>query len=90
MELSDRDRRIRYELTFGDVRTNDVSLTLAMHEITEGDRTFAVWSARYKPVGDPAPTEQWVRDGIFKTCLGELERVLKNVNLPRKSGDSLV
>jgi len=77
-ELSDRQRRMAYALVGGDVPMTDYSSTLTIHEITEGGRTFAVWTAHYNPVGDPAPTEDWVRNGIFKTCLQELERVLKD------------
>ena len=77
VELSDRDRRMAYELIAGDVPMTEYSSVLSLSEIVEGDRTYAVWTARYQPVGDPAPTEEWVRHGIFKTCLEELERVLK-------------
>ncbi len=80
LELSDRDRRMAYELIAGDVPMTDYSAVLILTEIIESDRTFAVWTANYEPVGDPAPTEEWVRNGIFKTCLAELERVVKTGN----------
>ena len=75
--LSDQDRRMAYVLITGDVPMTDYSSVLTLYEVLEGDRTFAVWTARYHPVGDPAPTEEWVRNGIFRDCLKELERVLK-------------
>ncbi len=77
VELSDRERRMAYALVGGDVPMTDYSSTLTIHEITEDGRTFAVWTARYEPVGDPTTAEDWVRNGIFKTCLQELERVIK-------------
>ena len=80
VELSDRARQIAYELIAGEVPMTDYSSVLTLHDIIEGSRTYAVWTAKYEPVGDPAPTEKWVRDGIFKTCLEELERVLRADN----------
>ncbi|MDQ2830114.1 MAG: SRPBCC family protein [Chloroflexota bacterium] len=77
IELSDRDRRLRYEAIAGDIPMTDYTSTLTIFEVSEGDRALAVWTARYEPVGDPAPVAKWVHDGIFKTCLVEFERVLK-------------
>lgn len=75
IELSDRDRRITYDLTKGDVATIDYSATLTIHEATVDDRAFAVWTARFDVDGDREPVIAWVRDDIFKVCLEELERV---------------
>lgn len=77
LELSDRDRRIVYALTKGDVPTLDFSATLTIHEVIADGRTYANWSARFDVNGDPAPVIDWVRTGIFQRCLDELERVVQ-------------
>ena len=77
LELSDRDRRIVYAVTKGDVATLDYSATLTIHEVTADGRAYADWTARFDVAGDPAPVVAWVRDDIFKTCLEELERVVQ-------------
>ena len=46
VELSDRNRRLAYELIAGDVPMTDYSSVLILKEVLEGDRTFAVWTAR--------------------------------------------
>ncbi|WP_375419411.1 SRPBCC family protein [uncultured Hymenobacter sp.] len=77
LELSDRDRRLVYSLTKGDVPTTDYSATLTIHEVSADGRAFAEWSARFDVSGDPAPIVKWVRQDIFQICLDELERVVK-------------
>ena len=77
LELSDRDRRIVYALTKGDVPTQDYSATLTLHEVQADGRTYADWTARFDVRGDPAPVVEWVRHDIFATCLDELERVVQ-------------
>ncbi len=75
-ELSERDRRIVYELISGDVPTKNYSATLRIHEVAaDPTRCFAEWSADFDVDGDRTPVEAWVRDGIFKTCLEALERL---------------
>lgn len=76
--FSDRDRSFTYNLIAGDVPMKEYTSTLWIHEVTEDGRTFAVWTARYEPTGDAAETADWVRNGIFQTCLARLEEVLKS------------
>lgn len=76
--FSDRDRSFTYNLVSGDVPMRDYTSTLSLYEVTEDGRTFAVWTARYEPTGDAAETADWVRNGIFQTCLARLEQVLKS------------
>ncbi len=75
LELSDRDRRIVYAVTKGDVLTLDYQSTLTIHEVMVDGRAYADWTARFDVVGDPAPVVEWVRHDIFQMCLEELERV---------------
>lgn len=75
LDLSDRDRRIVYAATKGDVPTLDYSSTLTIHEVTADGRAYADWTAHFDVDGDPAPVAEWVRHDIFQTCLEELERV---------------
>ena len=75
--VSDRDRRIVYAVISGDVPTKDYSGTLTVHEVTADDRSFVEWSAYFDVDGELAPVAEWVRTGIFQTCLDELEKLLK-------------
>lgn len=76
LELSDRDRRIVYAVISGDVPTKDYSATLTVHEVIADNRSFVEWSAQFDVDGELAPVAEWVRTGIFQTCLDELERIL--------------
>ena len=77
LELSDRDRRIVYSVTKGDVPTIDYSATLELYDVTADGRTYADWIADFDVTGEVAPVASWVRDEIFQTCLDELERVAR-------------
>lgn len=77
LELSDRDRRIVYALTKGDVPTIDYQSTLTIYEVLADNRTFAQWTARFDVNGEAAPVADWVRNDIFQICLDELERVVQ-------------
>ena len=77
LELSDRDRRIVYALTKGDVPTQNYSATLTIHEVQADGRTYADWTANFDVSGDPAPVVEWVRHDVFQVCLEELERVVR-------------
>ncbi len=77
LELSDRDRRLVYAVTKGEVPTLDYSATLTIHEVTADGRAYAEWTARFDVDGDPAPVVKWVRDDIFRACLDRLEEVAR-------------
>ena len=66
-----------YAVISGDVPTKDYSGTLTVHEVTADDRSFVEWSAYFDVDGELAPVAEWVRTGIFQTCLDELEKLLK-------------
>ncbi|QKJ86942.1 SRPBCC family protein [Paramixta manurensis] len=78
LELSDRDRRIVYDVISGDVPVIDYTATLTVHPVSEDNSSFVAWSADFDVDGDIAPVAEWVRSGIFETCLKELERVLSD------------
>ncbi|CAB5285590.1 Polyketide cyclase / dehydrase and lipid transport [Burkholderia multivorans] len=82
LELSDRDRRIVYSVISGDVPVIDYTATLTVHAVTEDNRSFVTWSADFDVNGEVAPVAEWVRSGIFETCLKELERVLQDPQSP--------
>ena len=76
LELSERNRRIVYEIISGEVPTRNYVATLRIHGVdADPSRCFVDWSARFDVDGDRRPVEAWVRDGIFKTCLEALERL---------------
>lgn len=78
LELSDRDRRVVYDIVAADIPTKNYSATLRIYEVTtDPGRCFIEWSADFDVEGDAASAIAWVRDGIFKTCLEELERVIE-------------
>lgn len=82
VELSDRDRRIVYAVTKGDVPTLDYSSTLTIHKVEADGRAYAEWTASFDVSGDPAPVVKWVRDDIFRACLDRLEQVAQRSAQP--------
>jgi uncharacterized protein YndB with AHSA1/START domain len=75
-ELSDRDRRVVYDIIGGDPPVDDFTAVITVHEVSEDNRSFAAWSATFGTTGHADAVADWVRTGIFRTCLAELERVL--------------
>lgn len=75
-ELSDRDRRVVYDIIGGDPPVDGFTAVITVHEVSEGNRTFVAWSATFATTSDAAAVADWVRTGIFQTCLAELDRVL--------------
>lgn len=82
--LSERERSITYEVIAGDVPMTGYTATLSLYDVTEDGRSFAVWTAEYEPIGDAAEIADWVRGGIFQTCLVNLEKVLRPVRVETK------
>jgi uncharacterized protein YndB with AHSA1/START domain len=76
LEMSDQDRRIVYSVLDGPVPTRDYVARLQVHPVTDGDRSFVFWSAEFEVDGDAAAVAEWVREGIFATCLAELASVV--------------
>lgn len=74
--LSNGRHSMTYRVIAGDIPMKDYHSTLSIHEVTEDRRSFAVWTASYEPVGDAEKTAEWVRNGVFQTCLANLEEVL--------------
>ena len=75
--LSDQDRRISYDVVGGDAPVQNYGATLTVYEISDTETAFVTWTATFDTVGEPAPVAEWVRNGIFRDCLVELERVLR-------------
>ena len=75
-ELSDRDRRVAYNIIGGDPPVDGFTAVITVHEVSESNRSFVAWSATFDATGDARPVADWVRTGIFRTCLAELEQVL--------------
>ena len=76
-EVSQRDRRVVYDVIDGDAPMTNYTACLSLAEISDTDRTFVQWTASFDAVnGDGSAEAEWVRTGIFRTCLAELERVL--------------
>jgi hypothetical protein len=77
LEISERNRRISYDIIAADIPIKNYSATLQIHEVTaDPTRCFAEWSADFDVAGDTVAATELVRDGIFKTCLEVLERVV--------------
>jgi hypothetical protein len=75
-ELSDRDRRVVYDIIGGDPPVDGFTAVITVHEVSEDNRSFVAWSATFDTTGEVGAVADWVRTGIFQTCLAELERVL--------------
>ncbi len=76
--LSDADRSIVYDLLKGDVPFRDYRAVLTIREIVaDPGSCYAEWSGRFEVDGDPNPAIQSIRDGFYKACLEELERVYR-------------
>jgi Polyketide cyclase / dehydrase and lipid transport len=85
----DYDRRIVYAVVAGDIPTKSYVATLQVFEVgADPSRCFVVWRADFDVDGDAAGTVAWVRDGIFRTCLDELERVIRGQAIGRSSGNT--
>jgi hypothetical protein len=65
-----------YDIIGGDQPVADFTAVISVHEVSEDNRCFVAWSATFDTTGDVAAVADWVRTGIFRTCLAELERVL--------------
>lgn len=74
--LSNKDHSLTYRVVAGDIPMKDYTSTLSIHEVAEDGRAFAIWTASYEPFGNAEETADWVRNGIFQTCLANLEKVL--------------
>ena len=75
-ELSDRDRRVVYDIIGGDPPVDGFTAVITVHEVSDTNRTFVAWSATFDTTRDAGAVADWVRTGIFQTCLTELDRVL--------------
>ncbi|ANW64186.1 hypothetical protein BCA37_11800 [Mycobacterium sp. djl-10] len=76
IELSDRDRRMVYDIIDGDAPVTDYTATISLFDVAEDNRTFVTWAASFSVLGEEAPVVEWVRNGIFRDCLAELARTL--------------
>lgn len=76
VELSDRDRRMVYDVIDGDAPVTDYTATIRLYEVVEDHRTFVTWTASFGVIGEESPVVEWVRNSIFRSCLAELDRIL--------------
>jgi len=77
VELSDRDRRVTYDVVGGHAPVQNYTATITVHEISDQEACFVTWTASFDVIGDADSIVDWVRNGIFRDCLAELERVLR-------------
>ena len=76
-EVSEREHRVVYDVIDGDAPMTNYTACLSVHQVSDTDRTFVQWTASFDAVnGDGSAEAEWVRTGIFRACLIELERVL--------------
>ncbi|TPG25571.1 SRPBCC family protein [Mycolicibacterium hodleri] len=76
-EISEHERRVVYDVIGGDATMSNYTACLSVAEVSDTDRTFVQWTATFDPLnGDGSAEAEWVRTGIFHTCLAELGRVL--------------
>lgn len=75
--LSDRKRRVTYDVVGGDAPVRNYTATITVHEISDEDSSLVTWAASFDAIGEADPIIDWVRNGIFRDCLEELDRVLR-------------
>lgn len=75
--LSGRERRVTYDVVGGDAPVRDYTATITVHEISDEDSSFVTWEASFDVIGEAEPIIDWLRNGIFRDCLEELDRALR-------------
>ncbi|MEQ8449354.1 MAG: SRPBCC family protein [Nitratireductor sp.] len=78
LAASSVDHTITYDMVGGPLPFVDYVSVLRFEPVTDGDRTFAVWTAEFR-AGD-GQTDKWgpfVRDDVFLGGLKALERAVK-------------
>jgi hypothetical protein len=81
LSLSDEHRTFSYRIVDGPIPVVNYVAHFQLIEVTESHNTLIVWSAEFG-VAAPAPEADiiaLIRDGVFKSCLAELNtQVSKN------------
>jgi hypothetical protein len=74
LELSDSHYRFTYSILESDFGLLDYVADFSLFPITDGNRTFAVWSANFRTApGQEAEKRTMVADGVFQLGLDTLK-----------------
>ncbi len=75
LALSDFDFSMTYSILESPMGVEDYVATLALRPITDGDRTFAEWSAEFRaPAGREAELVEFIGQGVFLAALQALNQ----------------
>ena len=76
LSLSDLEHRIVYDIIESPMPVQNYVATLSLHEITEGQRTFAVWSVEFDTAEDERQRMIVVLQDVFRSGLSKLDGIL--------------
>ena len=77
LALSDRDRSVTYNILVSPMGVEDYVATLKLTAITDGDRTFAEWSAEFNcPPGREQELTNEIGNEVFQAAFDNLKRQL--------------
>jgi len=78
LSLSDYDFQCTYSILESPMGVSDYLATLKLTPVTDGNRTFAEWSAEFEaPQGREQELAEHVGQGVFQAALTHLKQMLR-------------
>ena len=78
LSLSDYDFQCRYSILESPMGVSDYLATLKLTPVTDGNRTFAEWSAEFEaPQGREQELAEHIGQGVFQAALTQLKQMLR-------------
>jgi hypothetical protein len=78
LSLSDYDFQCTYSILESPMGVSDYLATLKLTPVTDGNRTFAEWSAEFEaPQGREQELAEHIGQGVFQAALTQLKQMLR-------------
>lgn len=78
LSLSDYDFQCSYSILESPMGVSDYLATLKLTPVTDGNRTFAEWSAEFDaPAGREKELAEHIGQGVFQAALSHLRQMLR-------------
>jgi hypothetical protein len=78
LSLSDYDFQCSYSILESPMGVSDYLATLKLTPVTDGNRTFAEWSAEFEaPQGREQELAEHIGQGVFQAALTQLKQMLR-------------
>jgi hypothetical protein len=78
LSLSDYDFQCSYSILESPMGVSDYLATLKLTPVTDGNRTFAEWSAEFDaPAGREKELAEQIGQGVFQAALSHLRQMLR-------------